>query len=94
MQTLAQILLVAVLIEACVDWVKNFVAARFAYQQVVAFIAALVFAAGMNLNFFTLVGLDYRWPVVGTVFTALILSRGSNYVQDFFDMINAWRKAT
>ncbi len=92
MQVLAQILLVAVLIEAVVDWVKNFVNARFAYQQVVAFIAALVFAAGLNLNFFALVGLDYRWPVVGVVFSALILSRGSNYVHNFFDNLSNFTK--
>jgi hypothetical protein len=92
MATLTQILLLAVLIEAVVDWVKNFVNARFPYQQAVAFVAALIFAAGMNLNFFALVGLDYRWPVVGIVFAALVLSRGSNYVQDFWDLVSAWRK--
>lgn len=92
METLTQILLLAVLIESVVDWVKNFVAARFPYQQVAAFVAALIFAAGMNLNFFALVGLDYRWPVVGIVFAALVLSRGSNYVQDFWDLVSAWRK--
>lgn len=93
MEILAQILLIAVLVEAVVDWVKDFAKAEVKYQKIVAFIASLIFAAGLNMNFFATVGLDYRWPVVGIVFTALVLSRGSNYVQDFFDLISAWRRS-
>jgi hypothetical protein len=92
MQVLTLILLVTLLIEAVVDWAKNFVSARFSYQQVVAFIAALIFAAGLNLNFFSLIGLDYRWPVVGVIFTALVLSRGSNYAHNFFDNLSNFVK--
>ena len=61
------------------------------WQIIIAFIIGAIFCYDMNLNFFTMLGLAEQFPVIGYVATAIILSRGSNYMFEFYNQLNTWR---
>ncbi len=51
----------------------------------------LVVSLNYEIDVFTLVGLEGRVPFIGGVLTGLIISRGSNIVNDVVDRLNSWR---
>ena len=62
------------------------------WQIVVAFVVAIIFCYDTNLNFFAMLGLTEQWPIIGTIATAITLSRGSNYMFEFYHQLTSWRK--
>lgn len=84
---------IAMLIEALISYGQTiYNKGSIQWQIVAAFIIGIVFCYDANLNFFTMLGLTEQWPIVGTVATAVILSRGSNYMFEFYHQLTSWRK--
>jgi hypothetical protein len=48
--------------------------------MLVALFWALVFSWGADLNFFVMLGFSFRWPLVGFLVTAILMTGGSNLV--------------
>lgn len=51
----------------------------------------LCFMAGGNL--FSLVGIQFSWPWLGTALTGILASRGANYVSDFVKKLGSGKGA-
>jgi hypothetical protein len=39
-----------------------------------------------------MIGLTEKLPLIGTVATAIILSRGSNYMFEMYNQLTSWRQ--
>jgi len=88
-----QLIAIAMFIEAIITYSKTiYDKKKIQWQVVVALAVALVFCYDMNLNFFISLGLEEKYPIIGTAATAIILSRGSNYMFEFYNQLNGWRE--
>lgn len=92
MKAVILFMLVAILAEAVVDWAKDFAAADVKWQKAASLVACLILAFGLGADFFSMIEVPFSIPYVGIAFTALIASRGANYVQDLWDKITSWRR--
>ncbi len=54
-----------------------------------SFLFALVLASGSGLDFFQIVGVDFAWPAVGPVLSAIFMVGGSTMIHDILGWINA-----
>ena len=63
------------------------------WQIVVAFLASLLFCYNSNINLFPMLGFTEKYPIIGTIATAIMLSRGSNYMFEFYNQLNSWRNS-
>lgn len=87
---------VAIVVESLVNIVSNIQERNTSWKYWLSLALGLVAGAGLSWNYnvdiFTLVGLEGNVPLVGTIVTGLLASRGSNIVNDLLERINAWKK--
>ena len=89
MQTIVLILVLAITVEALIQYGKTILEMlekkqykTFATQLAAILISVFIcFAAGVNL--YALVGVSFTVPWLGTLLTGIVVSRGSNYTSDF-----------
>ncbi len=93
MKGIVLILVLAIVVEALVEYGKSLVTAcrsggwKAIALQLAAMLAAvlLCFAAGADL--FAVLGVEFAVPWIGTLLTGIFASRGSNYVNDLIGKI-------
>lgn len=61
-------------------------------QMVVSFLLSLLIAYGAGLDIFAILGVKFGIPLVGCFIVAVIMSRGSLYVHDFFSGISKFKE--
>ena len=89
MQTVVLILVLAITVEAIIQYSKTIIEMlekkqykTFATQLAAILLSVFIcFAAGVDL--YTLVGVSFAIPWLGMLFTGIVVSRGSNYTSDF-----------
>ena len=89
MQTIVLILVLAITVEALIQYGKTILEMlekkqykTFATQLAAILISVFIcFAAGVDL--YALVGVSFTVPWLGTLLTGIVVSRGSNYTSDF-----------
>ena len=83
---------VAMFIEAFITY-GNTIAKehRIQWQIVFAFVVALILCYNSDLNLFQFMGLSEKYPIIGIVWTALVMCRGSNYFFEFYKQLSSWR---
>ena len=89
MQTIVLILILAITVEALIQYVKAIIKMledkqykTFATQLAAILLAVFIcFAAGVDL--YALVGVCFAIPWLGVLLTGIVISRGSNYTSDF-----------
>lgn len=89
MQTIVLILILAITVEALIQYVKTIIKMledkqykTFATQLAAILLAVFIcFAAGVDL--YALVGVCFAIPWLGVLLTGIVISRGSNYTSDF-----------
>jgi len=85
------IILFAILVEGTVEYIKLSLQKQICAEIIGAFIFSLIITIGYKLDFFEAwLGLEPIIPYLGNVLTALVISRGSNYV---FDLIGKFTEA-
>ena len=86
---MVRVLVVAVTVEALVEYGKNIGKAFIAGNWKTAVTQLSAMALGIILCFagcgdlFAAVGMPFHWGWLGTVLTGILVSRGANYVSDF-----------
>jgi hypothetical protein len=50
-------------------------------------VVGILIAFGTGADIFQLLGIPFRFPVVGNVLTGLLISRGANFIHDLFKML-------
>lgn len=56
-------------------------------DRIGALLTSLMICIGVNLNILSLLGIETKLPLLGTVLTGILVSRGSNFVHDLFEKI-------
>lgn len=93
MNNLFTLIVIAMFIEAFITYIQTiFKENRIQWQVVIAFILAIAICYDTEINFFTILGLPEKWPIVGTIATAVVVCRGSNYLFEFYNSLAGWRK--
>ena len=90
MNILVAMVAFAILVEGTVEYIKLGIQKHLCAEIIGAFILALTFSLAFGLDLFAVLGVEAKVPYVGSVATALIISRGSNY---FFDFIGKLTEA-
>jgi len=90
---ISSIVVVAMFIEAFISYGKTiFDERKIQWQIVAAFIIAAIFCYDTEINLFNLMGVTEKFPIIGTLATALVMCRGSNYFFEFYNQLSTWRK--
>lgn len=94
-QTLALILMFAVLIQFCVDRVKEIVGERvmsYVKAPVWALAFGILFAFVFRLDVFAMLGLTASFPIVAFLVTGLILSAGASPIYELVEKLRQSRQ--
>lgn len=89
MDMILLVLILAVTVEGFVEYGKSIAALATQKDkkpfilQLSALAAAVSLALLTGADFYSELGVVFAYPMVGSVFTGVFLSRGSNYVSDF-----------
>ena len=85
MMDFAQLVLVAILIEAIWENIKMiYDKQKLNINMIGSLILGVVVCLLAQIDIFPIVGLNMAVPFVGSVFTGIIVSRGANFVNDLF----------
>lgn len=83
MMDFAQLIVVAILIEAMWENIKMiYDKDKFNISMIGSLILGVVVCVIFGIDIFPIVGLNAVIPFVGSVFTGIIVSRGANFVND------------
>jgi len=90
--TLVTILILAITVEALIEYGKLIFQKQINWKQLVALVLGVLLAVAANVDLYVLVGVTFIIPYVGVVLTGIIFSRGANYVADFLKMIQGIKR--
>lgn len=85
MERVGLLLILAVLVEALTEYVKNLVRMtdrKAVITQMCALGFGILLCMGLRADMFELLGIPFRIPVVGCILTGVFASRGANYMND------------
>lgn len=83
MMDFAQLIVVAILIEAIWENIKMiYDKDKFNISMIGSLILGVVVCVIFRIDIFPIVGLNAVIPFIGSVFTGIIVSRGANFVND------------
>ncbi len=89
MKGIILVLVLAVLVEALIEYAKTIIKTvtdgdyKTAVTQLIAIIIAVLLCFATGADLFAAVDIAFAWPWVGVVLTGILGSRGANYVSDF-----------
>ena len=84
------LLVLAILVEALTEYVKNLIHARDRngiITQACAMAFGILLCVGSGADLFGMLGIPFRIPMIGCVLTGIFASRGANYVSDLITQI-------
>ena len=85
MMDFAQLVLVAILIEAIWENIKMiYDKQQLNVNMIGSLVLSVVVCLLAQIDIFPIVGLNMAVPFVGSIFTGIIVSRGANFVNDLF----------
>jgi hypothetical protein len=61
---------------------------KFNIKLLLALIFGVLFAFGANLDFFSMVSINFAYPYVGQAVSAFFIMAGSNYIHDLISAVN------
>lgn len=100
MDTFLLVGMLAVIVEGLVEYGKSIwkLATEKDKKALILQLAALAISIFLCLltgaDFFSGLGVVFAWPLVGSVFTGVFISRGSNYVSDFIGRLRGAGKSS
>lgn len=84
-----ELLILAVLVESLVQIVKSlFDNGKLNRTVLVSIAVGLLLAFTIDLDIFSILGLEARIAFVGVIATGLLISRGANFVHDLIDKLH------
>lgn len=81
----AQLIIIAILVEAIWEnlkmiWDKN----KLNINMLGSLLLSMIICVLAQINIFKIVGIELIVPIIGTLLTGIIVSRGANFVNDLF----------
>ncbi len=94
MHNLTVIIIMAILIEAVITYVKTWVVdKKLQWQVLVSVVLGILVSIAYNLDIPAAVGITCGVPFVGCIITGILISRGSNYIFDLIKKIAPTEKS-
>ena len=85
----AQLVIVAILIEAIWENIKMvWQNGKFSIDKIGSLVISILICILAKIDIFPIVNLSIMVPVIGSILTGIIVSRGSNFVRDLFNKIS------
>lgn len=85
----AQLVIVAILIEAIWENVKMvWQNGKLSIDKIGALVISILICTLAKIDIFPIVNLSISVPVIGSILTGIIVSRGANFVHDLFNKIS------
>lgn len=85
MMDFAQLILVAILVEAIWENIKMiYDKQKLNINMMGSLVLGIVVCLLSQIDIFPIVGLNMAVPFIGSIFTGIIVSRGANFVNDLF----------
>lgn len=89
----AQLLIIAILVEATWENIKMvYQKNKISISMIGSLLIAILFCTLTRVDIFPIVGLPISIPIVGSIFTGVIVSRGANIISDIFSKIKEIKK--
>lgn len=89
----AQLILAAILVEAVWENFKMiWQEGKFNINMIGSLILGIVICSFAGLDLFQMTGIGFSIPILGSVLTGIIVSRGANFVNDLFTKIQGGKK--
>ena len=84
-----QLIIIAILVEAIWEnlkmiWDKN----KLNINMLGSLLLSMIICVLAQINIFKIVGIELIVPIIGYLLTAIIVSRGANFVNDLFSKLN------
>ena len=85
----AQLVIVAILIEAIWENIKMvWQNGKFSIDKIGSLVISILICILAKIDIFPIVNLSIMIPVIGSILTGIIVSRGANFVHDLFNKIS------
>ena len=85
----AQLVILSILIEAIWENLKMiWQNGKFSIDKIGALVISVLICILAKIDIFPIVNLSVSIPVIGSIFTGIIVSRGANFVHDLFNKIS------
>ena len=85
----AQLVIVAILIEAVWENIKMvWQNGKYSIDKIGSLVISILICILAKIDIFPIVNLSIMVPVIGSILTGIIVSRGSNFVHDLFNKIS------
>lgn len=85
----AQLVIVAILIEAIWENLKMiWQNGKFSIDKIGSLVISILICILAKIDIFPIVNLSIIIPVIGSILTGIIVSRGANFVHDLFNKIS------
>ena len=85
----AQLVIVAILIEAVWENIKMvWQNGKFSIDKIGSLVISILICILAKIDIFPIVNLSIMIPVIGSILTGIIVSRGANFVHDLFNKIS------
>jgi len=82
--TIATILILAITVEALVEYFKLIVIEKtINWKQIAAIVLSVFLAVAANVDLYQILKINFIIPYVGIVLTGILFSRGANFFADF-----------
>lgn len=89
----AQLVIVAILIEAIWENIKMvWQNGKFSIDKIGSLVISILICILAKIDIFPIVNLSIMVPVIGSILTGIIVSRGSNFVHDLFNKISGYKE--
>ena len=89
MDMIVTILILAITLEALIEYGKLIFQKAINWKQLVAVGLGVAMAILAHVDLFAVIGVSFIVPYVGIVLTGIIFSRGANYVADFLKLLQS-----
>ena len=81
----AQLITVAILVEAIWENIKMiYQSGKVSVSMIGSLVISILICTLTSIDIFPLIGLTINVPIVGSILTGIIVSRGANFVSDLF----------
>lgn len=94
MQGIALVLVMAVITEGIVEYVKSLYnmfakdGVKTAVLQAIAIVVSIAICFATSANLFATLGIMFKYEWIGTLLTGIFASRGANYVSDLVSKLS------
>lgn len=90
--TLATIFILAITVEALIEYGKLIIQKEINWKQIAAIVVAVLLSVAACTDLYALLGVKFAIPYLGMALTGILFSRGANYLADFIKLTQTYTR--